>query len=315
MSPVRFEESAEPGLRQQSELARLIGRFTCDDGMHSTDLPGLWLNRSSTAAVPNHGISIPALCLIAQGSKQVLVGSETYRYDPAHYLLISVGVPCISQVIEATPERPYLGLTLSLDPALISDLMLQTADSPQRRPVSERGLAVSRMDGPLQDAVLRLTRLLATPERIPVLAPLTIREILYLLLLGDQGARLCQLALDNSATRRVASAIDWIKRHYAEPLTIEELAREVHMSASGLHHHFKAVTALSPLQYQKQLRLQEARRLMLAEALDATEASYEVGYESPSQFNREYSRLFGEPPLRDIARLRNAASHSSGNSA
>ena len=307
LSAVRVRESEEPGLRQNQELARLIAHFACEDGSHLSALPGLYLNRASGETLPHHQVSTPALCIVAQGSKQVMLGSEKYRYDPAHYLLFSVELPCASKIIEATPDAPYLGLTILLDPALIGELMREVHDSAPRKPESERGLAVSRIDGALLDAVMRLTRLLATPERIPILAPLTMREILYYLLIGEQGGRLCQIALNNSATQRIASAIDWIKRHYAEPLSIEELAREVHMSASGLHHHFKAVTALSPLQYQKQLRLQEARRLMLVEALDATQAAYRVGYESPSQFSREYGRLFGHPPLRDIAHLRRAA--------
>jgi AraC-like DNA-binding protein len=307
LSAVRARESEEPGLRQNQELARLIAHFACEDGSHLTALPGLYLNRASGETLPHHQISMPALCIVAQGSKQVMLGNEKYRYDPAHYLLFSVELPCASKIIEATPDAPYLGLTILLDPALIGELMREVHDASPRKPDSERGLAVSRVDGALLDAVVRLTRLLTTPERIPILAPLTMREILYYLLIGEQGGRLCQIALNNSATQRIANAIDWIKRHYAEPLSIEELAREVHMSASGLHHHFKAVTALSPLQYQKQLRLQEARRLMLVEALDATQAAYRVGYESPSQFSREYGRLFGHPPLRDIAHLRRTA--------
>jgi len=307
LSSVHNEKIEEAELRQQQALAALIEQFTGTDGSHSTAIPALNLNRISAATAPHHGVSLPALCLIAQGSKHVMLGSEKYRYDPAHYLLVSVDLPCTSQIIEATPDAPYLGLTLRLDPAVIGELMLEARSDTPRKPASARALAVSRIDGMLQDAVLRLLRLLTTPERIPILAPLTIREILYYLLIGEQSAQLCQIALKNSAAQRIISAIDWIKHHYTESLSIDELAQEVHMSASSLHHHFKAVTALSPLQYQKQLRLQEARRLMLAEALDATQAAYQVGYESPSQFNREYCRLFGEPPLRDIVRLRTVA--------
>lgn len=294
----------ENGARAERELARLIECYTGEDGTHTTAIPSLLLFRASNPTAPHHGVSRPSLCLIAQGCKQVMLGAETYRYDPAHYLLVSVDLPGVTKVLEASPQAPYLGLTLQLDTSVISELMMQAEHETARRAGSERGLAVSRIDSDLQDAVLRLMRLLAAPERIPILAPLLMREILYYLLIGEQGAQLCQMALQNSATQRIASAIEWIKRNYTAILRIEELAREVHMSASSLHHHFKAVTALSPLQYQKQLRLQEARRLMLIEALDATEASYRVGYESPSQFNREYSRLFGEPPLRDITRLR-----------
>jgi AraC-like DNA-binding protein len=235
-----------------------------------------------------------------------MLADEICHYDQAHYLLVSVDLPIVGRVIEATPEAPYLALRLDLDPRQIGALIMEAGLSAPGNDQLGRGLVVSRIDTHLLDAVVRLLRLLESPQDIRMLAPLALREILYRLLTGEQGARLRQIALANSQAQRIAKAVNWIKHNYAQPLRIETIAREVHMSPSALHHHFKAITAMSPLQYQKQLRLHEARRLLLGEVLDAATASYRVGYESPSQFSREYSRLFGAPPLRDIARLRSA---------
>ena len=210
------------------------------------------------------------------------------------------------QVIDATPQQPYLSLKLDIDPALISSLIADAGPIGLPSPAANRALFVDRLDPPMLDALIRLLRLLDTPRDAAMLAPLAVREIFYRLLRSPQGHRLREIVMADSQSHRVARAIEWINRHYAEPLRIEDLAREVNLSSSTLHHRFKAVTALSPLQYQKQLRLQEARRLMLSEGLEAASASFRVGYESPSQFSREYSRLFGAPPLRDMNRLRNA---------
>ena len=227
---------------------------------------------------------------------------------------------CPSRRKSSQPRRKFriLASVLTLIPVRLGALLMEMdfvennsrsehASRNSAESVIAPSLSISRTDPSLLDAVTRLLRLLDTPQDIAVLAPLAMREILYRLLTGEQGARLRQVVQDNSPTRRIARAIDWLQRHYAEPLRIEALADEACMSPSGLHHHFKAVTALSPLQYQKHLRLQEARRLMLYESLDAATAGYQVGYNSASQFNREYSRLFGAPPLRDIARLRDAS--------
>ena len=292
-------------------MAALIERLTVTDGGHATLIAPLTLWRLSAPTPPAHALQRACFCMAAQGSKQALLGGETYLHDPSGYLLMSVDLPLTAQVVEASPEEPYLGFCLDIDPRQVGALMLEMEplEGAPRAAVSgaaARSLSVSRTDAPLRDAVLRLLRLLDTPRDVPVLAPLALREIFYRLLTGEQGGRLRQTFVDDSLTQRVARATDWLKRHYAEPLRIETIAQEVCMSPSGLHHHFKAVTALSPLQYQKHLRLQEARRLMLSDALDAATAGYRVGYQSPSQFNREYSRLFGAPPQRDITRLRTA---------
>ncbi len=297
---------------KQAEMTALLGRLTGTDGNHQTAVPELTLHRLSAPMPPVHGVLKPTFCLVAQGSKLTVLGEETHTHDSLRYLLLSVDLPLTVQVTEASPDQPYLGLCLDIDPRQIGALLLEMASMEDAAPpavsaASVRSLSLSRTDAPLLDASLRLLRLLDTPQDVPMLAPPAVREILYRLLTGEQGGRLRQIAVPNSLTQRIARATEWIKRHYAEPLSIETIAQEVCMSPSGLHHHFKAVTALSPLQYQKHLRLQEARRLMLSESLDAATAGYRVGYQSPSQFSREYRRLFGAPPQRDLARLRDAS--------
>ena len=287
------------------DLAAMTERWTGKDGTHATAIDGLTLYRSSVTSDSVQSVYEPCLCVVAQGRKRVSLGNETLTYDPARFLLASVALPVVGKVIEATPDAPYLGLRIHLDPvevgALIADGGLPAAED---RPTSSRGLAVSLLDPPLLDAVARLVGLLDTPASVGVLAPLVRREITYRLLVGEQGERLRQVVAVDGQTRRIVRAIQWLKTHFAEPLRIDDLARQVSLSPSALHHHFKAVTALSPLQYQKQLRLQEARRLLLAEGLDAAGAGYRVGYESPSQFSREYRRQFGRPPRLDLEALR-----------
>lgn len=285
-------------------LAALIERFTSEDGTRATPIGPMSLIRISRPTEPIHAVHKPALCVIAQGSKRVMLAEEVYRYDPARYLVISVDLPIVGQVLEASRARPYLCFRLDLDPGEIGALLVEAGLPAPRGEPTERGLFLGRTSLPLIDAVLRLVRLLEAPRDIPILAPLVIREILYRLLQSEQGERLRRVVVVDSQAQRVAKAIGWLKRNYAQTLRIEALARDVHMSPSALHHRFKAVTAMSPLQYQKQLRLEEARRLMLGELTDAATAAYRVGYESPSQFSREYSRLFGAPPSRDVARLR-----------
>jgi AraC-like DNA-binding protein len=300
------QESDTTG-RQQRELVRLIERFTGQDGAQATAIPGLTLFRSSHPSEPLHCLYEPALGLVVQGRKQAVLGEETYHYGPSEYLVVSVDLPVIGQVTEASPEVPFLSLRLDLDPKEISGLLMDfpiPTPSPQPCP---RCIAVSGIAASLQDAVLRLVRLLEAPDDIPALVPLVRREILYRLLRGEQCAQLRQIASGGTQGHRISRAVSWLRQNFHQPLQIERLANEVNMSTSALHHHFKAMTAMSPLQFQKHLRLQEARRLMLVEALDAASAGGRVGYESPSQFSREYSRLFGAPPLRDIARLRQSA--------
>jgi AraC-like DNA-binding protein len=293
---------------RQDEFSALIDQYAGEDGVHATAIPRVFLIRCSRPSEPIHALHEPALCIVAQGRKQVMLGETIYLYDRAQYLVVSVDLPIVGQVIEATPEAPYLCLRLDLDPAMLGALMLDSGsgDVEGLRPgqLPGMGLALSHVTPELLDAAVRLLRLLAAPRDISVLAPLAEREILYRLLIGDQNSRLHQIALADSKLNQINRAIGWIKRNYREPFRIEAVASEARMSPSALHHHFKAVTAMSPLQYQKQLRLQEARRLILGRSMDAAMAGYSVGYESPSQFSREYSRLFGAPPLRDIARLR-----------
>lgn len=286
------------------ELGRLIEQFTGADGVHATPIPRVFLLRSSHPTDQLHAVQEPAVCFVAQGRKQVMVGSSVYVYDRAKYLIASVDVPIIGQILEASPAAPYLCLRLDLDPALIGELMLEAKTPGGTNDAPGPALSLSSITSELLDAAIRLVRLLAAPRDIPILAPLAEREILYRLLLGDQASKLRQIAFAESKLQQINRAISWIKRNYREPFSIDAVAAEARMSASTLHEHFKAVTSMSPLQYQKQLRLQEARRLILSQSLDAATASHSVGYESPSQFSREYKRTFGAPPASDIARLR-----------
>jgi AraC-like DNA-binding protein len=248
----------------------------------------------------------PCLAIVVQGRKRAMLNDEVFHYDALNYLVVSVTLPGRAQVLEASPERPYLSLRLNLDLEEIARLVLELGDRGPSSAAADRGLFVARLDEPLLDAVLRMVKLLDTPEDIGVLAPVVQREIYYRLLRGDLGSRLVDLAQSEGGNHRVVRAIEWLKQHYAAPLRIEELAGAVHMSASALHHRFKAVTSMSPLQYQKHLRLHEARRLMFADGIESATAGHRVGYESASQFSREYRRLFGAPPRSEIARLREA---------
>lgn len=297
----------DPALElQRQELAELIRRHApCDMGVQ-TSIEGLYLARHEKSVQSMPALAQPALCILAQGSKEVSLGDERYVYDPLHYMVVSVALPISGVVLEASPENPSLAMRLDIDPAQLNHLIADAGPMGVPALPSGRGLYVERTDPLLLDALLRLIRLLDSPKDIAVLAPLVRREILYRLLRGPQGYRLHEIALSNSQTHRVCKAIEWLNQHFHRPLRIDELAREVNLSSSTLHHRFKAVTSMSPLQYQKQLRLQEARRLMLNDGLEAAVAGYRVGYESPSQFSREYSRLYGAPPVRDLARLRSA---------
>lgn len=297
----------EPYLEtQRQELAELITQFCPGIGAAETAVPDLVLYRATEPSPITHCLYRPALCIMAQGQKMVRLEDETYCYDPLHYLVASVTLPVTGEVTLASPEAPYLSLRLDIDPNEIGSLLAAAGPIGVPNRGSGRGLHIDRLDGPMLDAVLRLLRLLESPRDIAMLAPLVRQEILYRLLHSAQGQLLRDIATADTQAHRVNRAIEWLNNHYHEPLRIDELARVANLSTSTLHHRFKAVTAMSPLQYQKQLRLQEARRLMLCENLDVSSAGYKVGYESPSQFSREYSRLFGEPPVRDLARLRSA---------
>ncbi|MFX3635564.1 MAG: AraC family transcriptional regulator [Candidatus Pristimantibacillus sp.] len=294
----------DPIIVKQAELALLLERFTNNDGTYSTAIPSLHLIRASKQSEPLHTIHKPALCIVAQGKKLVMLAQECYQYNSAQYLVVSVDLPISGEIIQATSESPYLCLRLDFDPNQIYDMIRDTNQTWSTKGVSCRGLFVSKTNESLLDAALRLVRLLDTPQDIPVLAPMVIREIIYRILQDEQGDSLKQFAMIGNHAQRITKVIDLIKEDFAKPLRIDQLAMTVNMSPSSLHQHFKDITAMSPLQYQKQIRLQESRRLLLSETLDAADAGFQVGYESPSQFSREYARMFGLPPMSDIKRLR-----------
>jgi AraC-like DNA-binding protein len=288
-------------------LGKSVARWTDKEGLLATAISALSLSRRDAPTEPMSYMYEPCICVIAQGAKRVLLGDDAYVLDVHHFLITSVDLPTVLQIIQASREKPYLGLTLKLDRREMAQLMADSHLPPPRAQQSSRGMATGEVTSPLLTAFQRLIDLLAEPQDIPILAPIIQREIMYRLLVGDQGARLRQIASAGSQSHQIARAIDWLKRHYTLPLRIDDLAAQVHMSPSTFHHHFRALTAMSPLQYQKWLRLNEARRLMLTERLDAATAAFQVGYESPSQFSREYRRVFGAPPLRDITSLRQMA--------
>ena len=285
-------------------LGKSIARWTDKNNRLTTAIPGLSLFRYDEPNELHSGMYEPSICMVAQGAKRVMLGDDTYVYDAQHFLVTSVHLPTFVQIVEASQEKPYLGLMLKLDQREMSQLMVDSHLPPPRPQQSSRGMATGEVTSPLLTAFQRLINLLAEPKDIPILAPIIQRELFYRLLVGDQGARLRQMASAGSQSQQIARAIDWLKSNFTQPLRIEDLASQVNMSTSTFHHHFRAVTAMSPLQYQKWLRLNEARRLLLTEHQDATTAAFQVGYESPSQFSREYSRMFGAPPLRDITSLR-----------
>ncbi|ACH40973.1 helix-turn-helix transcriptional regulator, AraC family [Citrifermentans bemidjiense Bem] len=284
-------------------LCSRIARYTERGEMHITAVPGLSLFRREEPSGPTSGMYEPSICMAVQGAKRVILGDDSFVYDSHHYLITSVHLPTIVQILEASPEKPYLGLRLKFDLKEISQLMVDS-NLPQPRQQSSRGMATGEVTQQIVNAFARLIDLLDDEKDIPILAPVIQREIIYRLLVGDQGERLRQIATAGSQSQHIAKAIGWLKSNYSQAISMEELAALTNMSVSTFHHHFRSLTALSPLQFQKQLRLQEARRLMLTERMDAAAAAFQVGYESPSQFSREYNRLFGAPPLRDISKLR-----------
>lgn len=297
-------------MERTGELAGLLAELSDRDGAYGTAVPGLYLSRYSSTSVPRNTLDRAIFCLVAQGAKSVLLNERRLRYEAGTYLMIPLDLPLVSQIAEATPERPCLGLSVELDFAELGALILETGLPARAEPWQQHSLSVSPMDGDLLDVVIRLTRLLTTPGQIPILAPLIRRELFYKLLLREQSGALRRMTAENGQARRIAGGIEWLKQNIARPIRMDELARRVNMSPSTMHVWFKAVTSMSPLQFQKQLRLQEARRILLSETTDAATASRRVGYESASQFSREYRRLFGAPPLRDIERLRSAAAES-----
>jgi AraC-like DNA-binding protein len=308
MKPMRRGTGSDQRRAEASrqEIAERIRLQSKGDGEREV-APGLFLYRSSGPAGPLYGVAAPSFCVIVQGSKEIFLGRERYRYDADRYLLISAGVPVVGHIVEATAQRPYLAARIILDPATVSAVLVDTGLLSAEPDEDIKALAVSRIDADLLDAVARMIRLLDTPEDIKALGPLIKRELIYRLLLSEQGGRLRQIAAVDGRTHRIARAIEHLRAHQGKPLGIEGVARQFAMSVSAFHHQFKAVTAMSPLQFQKQIRLQEARRLLLAGMADAAGAGYKVGYDDPAHFSREYRRMFGAPPMRDVERLRGTA--------
>lgn len=286
-----------------TEIAALMARHISKDGYHATPIERVTLARSSTLTMPMPHVYRPQLCLVAQGKKDVTLGDRVFRYAPGRYGIVTHDLPAIGHVVEATPDKPYLCLFLDFDPVMLGDLAMRVPPPPGG-PALPIGKTVSDAGARLLDAVLRLLVLLDDPAARPVLGPLAEQEILYHLLAGPDGARMRHITSSQGRVAQVGHAIAWIGKNFRERFSIERLSAEVGMSPSSLHEHFRAVTAMTPLQFQKQLRLQEARSLMLVDDIDVATAAFHVGYESPSQFSREYRRHFGEPPARDIARLR-----------
>jgi AraC-like DNA-binding protein len=300
---MRSSEADERGQRLLSELRLLLMR-QAEDPFRSTPIPGLTLMRStSTSPCMIAGLCAPMVGIVAQGSKQVVVGNSNLDYHTGRYLVSSVDLPVSARITDASPAIPYLAVALLLDLKLLAEVALEVPKGSEERGL-HRGIAVGSQSPQLLEGFVRLLRLLESPSDVAPLAPLIVREIHYRLLTGQQSAFVRQIALTESRQPQVLKVIDWIRHHYARPLHIDALARLASMSPASLHRQFKALTAMSPLQYQKQIRLQKAQQIMLSESKDAASAGYAVGYGSPSQFSREYQRMFGAPPHQHMRRVR-----------
>ncbi|WP_218747024.1 AraC family transcriptional regulator [Vibrio parahaemolyticus] len=286
------------------KLAKLIDRWTGDANQYDTPISGLRFSRWTTPTPPTSYTHNPSICLIAQGRKRVLLGEESFIYDANHFLISSVDLPIIANIIEASEEQPYLGLIMELDLTEISQLIVDSELAFTQSKEAQKGIAVGELSESLLDAFVRLAELLDEGQNIKILAPIIKREIFYRLLMSEQGTRLHRIVTAGSHSHQIAKAIDWLKNNFVKPLSVGDLASYTGMSKSSFYTHFRSMTSMTPLQFQKKLRLSEARRLMLTENLDAMAATFKVGYESPSQFSREYSRLFGAPPSKDIKSLR-----------
>ncbi|WP_145047572.1 AraC family transcriptional regulator [Paenibacillus xylanexedens] len=295
----------ERNLEQQHiELTEMIKRHTLLKGSVETIIPSLFFFHYSKLTEPEYRVYNPSFCIIAQGKKEILLAQERFEYSPSNYLLASMNLPVVGQVIKASPDMPYLSLKLEFTPNQILEVLNECDLKVKATENARRALFVGQMEASIHDAVIRLVRLLDTPEEIPFLAPLYTKEILYRLLRGSYGNELAQIAVENSSTYRIRESIEYMIRHWEQSFRIEDLAEKARMSVSSFHRHFKEITAMSPIQFQKQMRLQEARRILLVESADAADVAYRVGYESASQFSREYSRMFGSPPRADIKKLR-----------
>ncbi|GAJ74443.1 transcriptional regulator, AraC family [Vibrio sp. JCM 18905] len=286
------------------KLAKHIEKWANGANQYDTEIPGLRFSRWATPTPPTSYTHNPSICLIAQGRKRVLLGEDSFVYDANHFLISSVDLPIIANIIEASEDKPYLGVIMELDLTEISQLIVDSELTFNQSKEAQKGIAVGELSEPLLDAFLRLIEVLDEGQSIKILAPIIKREIFYRLLITEQGARLNQIVTAGSHSHQIAKAIDWLKNNFVKPLSVNELAAYSGMSKSAFYTHFRSMTSMTPLQFQKKLRLSEARRLMLTENLDAMATTFKVGYESPSQFSREYSRLFGAPPSKDIKSLR-----------
>lgn len=300
-----MNESQRTGQALQ-QLARLIRCHAPASGTYQTEVPSLSLMHASHLSEPLESIYKPSVCVVAQGAKIASLANETFRYDPSTYLVTSVELPITGRIVDASPDIPFLGLKLTFDADVIIEIVKKMNRLASVPTEGGRGVTVNQISPELLETIVRLVQMLDTPEDIPVLAPLVTREVLYRMLQGEQGALLYQFAINGSHAYNIAQAIRLINRQYDHPLSVEQLAKSVNMSVSAFHKHFKRVTAMSPLQYQKTIRLQEARRLMVTESVQASDAAFRVGYESPSQFSREYTRMYGQPPMMDVQKLRSS---------
>ncbi|RYX86410.1 AraC family transcriptional regulator [bacterium] len=305
MDHKQSEREAQRDQINRDEMIERLSHALPEDGF-SEPLSGLRITRVSSPSGPVCGSSIPSFCIIAQGRKEVSVGEKSYYYDPSTFLLPTVALPIVSRVLDGSKAQPYLGIRLNIEPMIVGSIMIEMGQLSAGTQDGAKAIAVSTLDSTLLDAVTRLIRLVDSPVEARLLQPLVTREIVCHLLMGEQGDRLRHMTVPSAHTHRIAQAVEKIFREFNKPLHVEEMAKQIGMSVSGFHHHFKAVTALSPLQFQKQLRLREAQRLMLNEEFDAASAGYRVGYDDASHFSREYKRFFGVPPMRDVERLREA---------
>jgi AraC-like DNA-binding protein len=300
-APRAVEGSSEPDV---ARLAGLLKAYAPHDGSFELRVSGVHaIRRSRVYAELVHGLQQPALCVVAQGAKRIMVGKEVYEYDAARMIAFSVDLPVTAQVTRASVSEPFLCFKLDLDRNKVAELVLRVFPHGLPRVHESRGVAVGQADMSIVAAATRLVELIAQPGA-ELLAPLVVDEILIRLLLSPIGARVAQIGVAESSVHGIARAVSWLRANFSQPMRVEELAELAHLSASSFHQHFKSVTSMSPLQYQKVLRLQEARRLMLSTMMDAGTASRQVGYLSASQFSREYGRCFGSTPVKDIARLR-----------
>ena len=288
----------------QDAVTGFIAAHGGTDGVHPTRIDNLTVMCSRRESLPHHVLYRPTLCVVVQGAKQVMLGDDVHHYSENQALVVNVELPLLGGVTRASAEQPFLGIVLEFDVGLMREIIDQL-DMPIRPNIATGPcLFVQDVDAALADCMLRLMRVLDTPRAIPILAPSIMREVYYWLLTGPHGGEICKLTLSGGHIQRIADVIHRMRADFARPIRVEELAAAAHMSPTSFHQHFKALTAMTPLQFQKHLRLLEARRLMLADAANATNAAYQVGYESASQFSREYARMFGAPPKRDVALLR-----------